>query len=296
MTPFIHHISLLTRHSKANQHFYLNILGLRFVKHTINQDNHRMIHDYYGNYFGAPGSVITFFVVPHLGQRYDNDHFLRTIGLKVPQGSLPYWENRLQEASIDYQKQDTLLRFLDPDQVEIQLAEVAQPPLDEALQVKNDIPGDKQILGLRSTAFHVAIPEQTQAFFKQLLGWSTKEGRLWLNQTDFIDVVPTHTTGTMKMGRGSIDHVAFSVPDDQALETLHNKALEQGWLVEKVANRGYFRSLYLREPGGNRVEFATLSPGFTLDEQLESLGDGLALPPFLEKQRQQIEKNLYVEK
>lgn len=44
---------------------------------------------------------------------------------------------------------------------------------------------------------------------------------------------------------------------------------------------------------GNRVEFATLTPGFTLDEPLEHLGETLALPPFLEPKRTAIEANLY---
>lgn len=75
MSPYFHHVSLLTRQSKPNMQFYAQILGMRFVKNTVNQDNHRMYHLYYGNYQGAPGSVVTFFVVPRLGQRYDNDHF-----------------------------------------------------------------------------------------------------------------------------------------------------------------------------------------------------------------------------
>ncbi len=98
------------------------------------------------------------------------------------------------------------------------------------------------------------------------------------------------------MGRGSIDHVAFAVKDDNALDLLYKKAQQQNWQIEKIISRGYFKSLYIREPGGNRVEFATEGPGFTIDEPLEHLGEHLALPPFLADQRTSIEEKLYSEK
>lgn len=296
MTPFIHHISLLTRHSEENRAIYIDLLGLRIVKHTVNQDNHRMIHDYYGNYYGAPGSVITFFIVPLLGHRYDNDHFLSTIGLKIPAGSLSFWKSRLKNAGIDYAERSNEIRFFDKDHIDIHLVEVDQPALKKDSQVDNDIPRDKQIIGLLSTEFHVAEPTETQNFFTQLLGWKAIDNRIRLNQTDFIDILATSNQEPVRMGRGSMDHVAFAVADDIALDALYEKAKNQGWEIEKIANRGYFRSLYIREPGGNRVEFATISPGFTIDEPLESLGEQLALPPFLEAQRVEIEQNLYEEK
>lgn len=66
-------------------------------------------------------------------------------------------------------------------------------------------------------------------------------------------------------------------------------------MIEKLVSRGYFKSLYIREPGGNRLEFATLGPGFTIDEPLEQLGEHFALPPFLADQRAEIEANIYPE-
>ncbi|WP_321388591.1 VOC family protein [uncultured Enterococcus sp.] len=296
MTPFIHHVSLLTRHSEENRAFYIELLGLRVVKHTVNQDNHRMIHDYYGNYKGTPGSVITFFIVPMLGHRYDNNHFLSTIGLKIPAGSLSFWKNRLTNASVDYQEKEHELSFFDKDHVEIHMVEVNQAISDATLQVANDIPANKQILGLLSTEFHVSEPKKTIDFFKQLLGWKSESNRIRLNETDFVNVVKTSSQEPMRMGRGSMDHVAFAVADDTALDALYEKAKKQGWQIEKIISRGYFRSLYIREPGGNRVEFATISPGFTIDESLEELGEHLALPPFLENQRMEIEENIYEEK
>lgn len=291
----LHHVSLLTRYAEENHFFYTTLLGLRFVKKTVNQENHKMLHYYYGDYAGTPGSVITFFVVPALANRYDNDHFLNSIGLKIPKGSLHFWEQRLTEAQMIFTKEQNTLYFQDRDQVTIRLVEVEQPSLAKALQVQNSIPGDKQILGLLSTEFHVADLEKTAEFFYRLLGWKTDQGYLQLNGTDFIQLVQTDTAEKTRMGRGSMDHVAFSIKDETALDHLYEKAKQQGWHIEKIIHRGYFKSLYIREPGGNRVEFATLTPGFTIDEPLDALGEQLALPPFLEKKRTEIEATLYHE-
>lgn len=293
--PAFHHISLLTKDRQENLRFYTEILGFRFVKNTVNQENRRMLHYYYGDYQGSPGSVVTFFILPHLGHRYDHRNFIATIGLKLPQNSLDYWQNRLRDYQIDFQMKEAELHLVDQDQVNIILAETDLPPLAASRQVKNDVPGDKQILGLRSTQLYVAEPEKTSSFFEKFLGWQTKEHRIQLNATDFLDILPTNTNEASRMGRGSADHIAFAVTDETALDRLYQKAQSQGWHIEKMISRGYFKSLYIREPGGNRLEFATLTPGFTIDEPLESLGESFALPPFLADQREEIEAHLYLE-
>lgn len=291
-----HHISLLTKDSHENVRFYTKVLGMRFVKNTVNQDNHRMLHYYYGDYQGAPGSVVTFFIVPHLGHRYENKNFIATIGLKLPQNSLDYWKERFTHYSIDYTINDRQIHLFDPDQVEIILTETALPPLTLDHQVKNEIPVDKQILGLNSSQIHVNEPSATIDFFETFLGWTTIDHRIQLNATDFLDILPTETDQSSHMGRGSADHIAFAVTDDVALEALHQRAKKQGWQIEKIVSRGYFKSLYIREPGGIRMEFATLTPGFTIDEPLEQLGESFALPPFLANQREEIEASIYPEK
>lgn len=290
-----HHISLLTKDRHENVRFYTEILGLRFVKNTVNQENHRMLHYYYGDYQGSPGSVVTFFMVPYLGNRYDNQQYISTIGLKLPQDSLAYWQDRLDHYDISYTTNDRQLRFYDSDQVAVVLTETDLPSLPLEQQVKNEIPAEKQILGLNSSQIHVGDPAATSVFFEKFLGWSTVDQRIQLNATDFLDILPTESEEASRMGRGSVDHIAFAVANDAELEKLHQRAKEQGWNIEKLVSRGYFKSLYIREPGGNRMEFATLTPGFTIDEPLESLGESFALPPFLADQRAEIEAQLYPE-
>lgn len=293
MLKAFHHISLLTKDRTANIAFYTETLGLRLVKNTVNQDNHRMIHLYYGDYQGTPGTVITFFIVPHLGNRYDENHFLATVGFKIPEGSLNYWQERLTAEKIAFTIEGKRLNFADPDGVALYLQETAEVPLPADRQVKNQIPGDKQILGLASSEIHVPDAAATSRFFEKFLDWPTIDGTIQLADQDFLKIIETNNSDKMRMGRGSIDHIALAVEDDATLEQLHKKAQEQNWQIEKIVSRGYFKSLYIREPGGNRIEFATLQPGFTIDEPLESLGESFALPPFLADQRAEIEKNLY---
>lgn len=291
-----HHISLLTGHKQENVDFYTNLLGLRFVKNTVNQDNHRMLHYYYGDYQGAPGTVVTFFIVPHLGHRYEHSGFLTTVGLQIPNGSLPYWKERLENAGVIAEDLENELRFQDPDGVLVNLTETDQI-LTADHQVQNEIPLKEQITGLRSTELHASDPAKTSDFFQELLGWETKEDRITFNEYEFLAILQDDSQEKNRMGRGSIDHVAFAVKDDTALQDLYERAQAQGWEIEKIVSRGYFKSLYIREPGGhNRIEFATMQPGFTIDEPLETLGESFALPPFLADQRAEIEAEIYPDK
>ncbi|MGX7205905.1 VOC family protein [Enterococcus pingfangensis] len=293
---YFHHVSLLTSQRQENLTFYTQILGLRFVKNTVNQENTRMLHYYYGDYQGSPGSVITFFIVPHLGQRRDESQFLSEIGLNVPKHSLDYWQQRFEKFAVPVERTVDQLIVQDPDQVTLIFNETNDSAPERANIVKNDIPAEKQILGLAAINFQIAEPEKTAEFFEKLLGWTGDNNHIQLSPTEVITFTASDSLTKTRMGRGSIDHIAFAVESDEALERLREKARRQKWQIEKMISRGYFKSLYIREPGGNRVEFATVSPGFTIDEPLEQLGEHLALPSFLTAQRAEIEKNLYPEK
>jgi glyoxalase family protein len=93
------------------------------------------------------------------------------------------------------------------------------------------------------------------------------------------------------LGAGGVHHVAFRT----------TMADYTGW-VEQLArhrvsssgpvDRFYFKSLYFRDPSGVLFEIATDEPGFAVDEPLAELGKRLALPPFLEHRRREIEAGL----
>jgi glyoxalase family protein len=92
-------------------------------------------------------------------------------------------------------------------------------------------------------------------------------------------------------GAGGAHHVAFRVPDAD-YEAWADRLREMRMPSSGPVDRFYFRSLYFREPNGILFEIATDGPGFVTDEPLETLGERLSLPPFLEVRRPQIEARL----
>jgi glyoxalase family protein len=96
-----------------------------------------------------------------------------------------------------------------------------------------------------------------------------------------------------RQGRGGVHHVAFRTPDDRAQAQWRQRILGAGLQVTDIIDRYYFKSIYFREPGGILFEIATDGPGFATDEDIEHLGERLALPPFFEPYRAQIEAHLH---
>jgi glyoxalase family protein len=70
---------------------------------------------------------------------------------------------------------------------------------------------------------------------------------------------------------------------------MRSRVASAGLTPTPVIDRSYFHSVYFREPAGVLYELATNSPGFTIDEPVERLGERLMLPPQYEPQRSQIE-------
>jgi glyoxalase family protein len=95
-----------------------------------------------------------------------------------------------------------------------------------------------------------------------------------------------------RQGAGGVHHVAFRTPNDGQYHAWARRLNELGIRNSGEIDRFYFRSLYFREPNGILFEIATDGPGFATDEPLETLGEKLALPPFLEPRRAEIEAGL----
>jgi glyoxalase family protein len=89
-------------------------------------------------------------------------------------------------------------------------------------------------------------------------------------------------------GAGTVHHVAWASGMDEHV-AWRERVVAAGLQATPVIDRFYFRSVYFREPGGILYELATLGPGFTTDEPLETLGEKLALPPDFERLRAQVE-------
>jgi glyoxalase family protein len=56
----LHHVTALTTQASENVTFYTEVLGLRLVKKTVNQDDVSAYHLFYGDELGRPGAEIPF--------------------------------------------------------------------------------------------------------------------------------------------------------------------------------------------------------------------------------------------
>ena len=94
------------------------------------------------------------------------------------------------------------------------------------------------------------------------------------------------------IGAGTTHHIAWRVADDTEELTWLDRLTEVGLRPTPVQDRKYFKSVYFRMPDGMLIEIATDEPGFLVDEPVESLGEGLSLPPWLEPERETLEREL----
>jgi glyoxalase family protein len=93
-------------------------------------------------------------------------------------------------------------------------------------------------------------------------------------------------------GAGGVHHVAFRTPTEAEYHAWTERLTAFGLPHSGEVDRYYFKSLYVRDPGGVLFEIATDGPGFAVDEDPATLGERIALPPFLEPRRAEIVANL----
>jgi catechol 2,3-dioxygenase-like lactoylglutathione lyase family enzyme len=286
-----HHISLITQDADQNIAFYTKVLGLRLIKNSINQNNAHRRHIYYGDFVGSPGTVVTFFPVNFHGrERLDRGNFYEGIGFNVPKGSLVFWAERLTTLGIDFSEEVDHLVFADGDGIPLTLFESTLVRASEwTANIISEIPTEMQILGIRSTRMVVQEPAATAKFFADLFDLPTENNRVLVNQDEYIDLVQADASEEkLQWGPGAIDHFALGVDSSAELNAVWQRGGEIGYEQEFRADRGYFRSIYFREPNDNRVEIATNGPGFTLDESIETLGSTFSLPPAFEARRDEL--------
>jgi catechol 2,3-dioxygenase-like lactoylglutathione lyase family enzyme len=293
----VHHISAFTKSAKDNHFFYTTILGLRFVKNSVNQENTAIRHLFYGDYQGNPGTLLTFFELKTVGSAYNENNYFSTVTLKIPKGTLPYWKARLAHFSIQttLDKEQHRLSFKDSDKFDLTLIEVDDVVLAVNATKHSDIPAANQIIGIFDISLKVERPDETVSFLTEFLDLPLTSRTYQVQDTQqgvFTTIDFSRKTPLSRMGRGSIDHIAYTVASTVELERLYQKALQLQLPIDQYIERGYFKSLYVREPNGLRIEIATATPGFTLDESIEELGNTLALPDFLENKRAAIEAQL----
>jgi glyoxalase family protein len=89
----------------------------------------------------------------------------------------------------------------------------------------------------------------------------------------------------VRIGQGQTHHFALCVEDEAEQAQWRERLVAAGLRVTPVLDRKYFRSIYFNDPDGHILEIATRDPGFLVDEPAPTLGQSLALPPWLEAER-----------
>lgn len=301
-----HHISMITKNANKNNHFYKYVLGLRRVKLTVNQDEPSMYHLFFGDKTGSPGTELSFFEIPAVGKTYRGTNAITRIGLLVPsEASLNYWKARFEEHGVQHSDLTSYanhpaLHFEDHEGLRMVLlvANVAKVDHWETWE-KSDVPKEHQIQGMGSVEITVKRLEKLARTLTEMFGYTEisrgEEEAIFQSVPGevFGEIVVKSLDGpSERPGRGSIHHLAIRVKNDEELRFWEERVKERGFHSSGIVDRYYFKSLYFRESNGILFEIATDEPGFTIDGDIETLGETLDLPPFLEDQRAEIEADL----
>lgn len=300
----LHHITAIAGDAKRNFDFYTRILGLRFIKKTVNFDDPHTYHFYFGDEQGSAGTILTFFPWGNEIQQGRRGSGMATeIGYSVPEGSIDFWIKRFEENNVIYNKPaekfgEKYLTFLDPDGLKLELTEVKTDSRHawESAEVSAAV----ATRGFHHITLTLKDKEPTAYILTNVFGYQLikTEGNRYRYATDsvadaaIVDIVEIPSENRGFNANGTVHHVAFRVKDDGALMEFRDKIVKLGLSITPQIDRNYFHSLYFREPGGVLFEIATENPGFTVDEPLAELGQNLKLPAQYESQRAEIENIL----
>ncbi|EJS67822.1 ring-cleaving dioxygenase [Bacillus cereus] len=305
--PGHHHISMVTKNAKTNNDFYRDVLGLRRVKKTVNQDNPFMYHLFYGDLTGSAGTELSFFEMPNVGRTIRGTNAITQIGLLVPSlESLTFWKTRFESFGVTHGELTTYagrdaLYFEDPNGLRLVLLNNNGEEIPEfwAAWDESSIEPDNRILGMGTVEMTVRSLNKLSKTLTELFGYkevsrSDNEGLYQsVSGQSFGEILVKEQEGERERpGKGSIHHLAIRVKNDEELNYWNEAVKNRGFQTTGVIDRFYFKSLYFRESNGILFEIATDGPGFTVDSVVEELGKELDLPPFLEERRQEIEEKL----
>ncbi|HTO03342.1 MAG TPA: ring-cleaving dioxygenase [Opitutus sp.] len=304
----IHHLTAVTAQASRNHAFYTETLGMRLVKKSVNQDDVSAYHLFYADGAASPGSDLTFFDWPAARERRGTHSIIRT-GLRVRnETSLKWWAQRfaagaVTQAPMGMRDGRLTLDFEDLEGQRLSLVVDANSREAAHPWLKSEVPAEHQLLGLGPITISVPKLDPTDEVLREVMNLrKVREYTLGNSAAHVYEmgaggpaaelhVAVEPSLPPARPGAGGVHHVAFrtTLADYDAwagrLELMQMPS-------SGPVDRYYFKSLYFREPNGILFEIATDEPGFAVDEPMETLGERLALPPFLEGRRQEIEAGL----
>jgi len=307
----IHHLTAVSAAIRDNLRFYTGTMGMRLVKRSVNQDDVSAYHLFYADGRATPGSDLTFFDWP-VPREHRGTHAITRTGLRVAsEASLLWWQERLREEGVaagEIHQVDGRARldFEDPEGQRLALVDDGgagdAPPWE-----KSPVPREHQVRGLGPIVMSVPDLKPTALVLEHVL--AMREERHYAHPESPRDSVHVFAMGpggpaaelhvavqpslpVTSPGAGGVHHVAFRTPTREEHAAWVERLGEIGIPNSGLVDRFYFESLYFREPNGILFEIATDGPGFAVDEDEATLGERVALPPFLEPRRAEILANL----
>jgi glyoxalase family protein len=300
----LHHVTAISGAPQRNLDFYAKVLGLRFVKRTVNFDDPSVYHLYYGNETGAPGTAMTFFPWEHLGPARRGTGEVALTAFSVPDDSLEFWREHLSGLGVPHHDLEPrfgepALALSDPDDLPVALVIAAEPDPRPAWTTA-EIGPEHAVRGFHGVCLTLDHRATTAELLTEVMGYErvASGGRVhryaapYSDVARYVDIVEDPEAAPAVSGRGAVHHIAFAVADDDVQDHFRQKLISAGHRVTPRIDRTYFHSIYFRIPGGVLFEIATEGPGFTLDEPRETLGQSLRLPPQHEHLRARLERYL----
>ncbi len=301
----IHHVTAITSSAEKNYDFFTHVLGMRLVKKTVNQDDIQTYHLFFADDVGGPGTDMTFFDFPGIPKGVHGTNEIAVTAFRVPSdNSLHYWLKRFNRLGVEHegikvQFGKKMIPFIDFDEQQYQIIsdEVNNGVKGGTPWQKGPIPIEHAIIGLGPITIRISQFD----FFKEMLEKvlmfkeTKNDGIYHLFEVgeggNGASVIVEHNTTLpeARQGYGTVHHAAFRVTDRSEIDQWIERFDSFGLASSGHVNRFYFESLYTRVAPQILFEVATDGPGFMEDEPYETLGEKLALPPFLESKREQIE-------
>lgn len=308
--PGIHHVTAFADSPQENYNFFTDVLGLRFLKRTVRFDvPEKIYHLYYGDGQGTPGTIITYFPMTNMDmdKGVNGKGHMSSTNLTIPEESVDFWTERFDEHGVEYDVverfDETAIEFTDPDETPLALVtdESDIEPWDDG-----EVPTEHSIRGMHGVTVHSADPQGTFDVL-ETMGWE-RVGRADhpqrgdvvrykapaedVNHAQIVDVLIRPNAPGYVQGIGTYLHVAFRVKNDWEQKEWSQALRDNGYITTSQKDRDYFHSRYITEPGGAIFEYATDGPGFTIDEDLDELGQSLKKPDWLDVDLEYIEEQL----
>lgn len=300
----LHHLTAITDEAERNYHFMTEVLGMRLVKKTVNQDDIQTYHTFFADDVATPGTDVTFFDFPNIPSGISGTNEISRIGLRVPNNAaVHYYHKRLLEHHVHIEKLEDFngalsLTFTESDGQAYRLvSDEHNVGVSAGIPWKQGpVPEAYAIYGLGPVEITVSYFDEFKQILQMIYDFRVVRED---SQTALLEVgegghgaqihlIRDEESGVGIQGYGEVHHVAFRVADRNAIEHWVEKYKQLGIPHSGHVDRFYFEAVYARI-GHILIELSTDGPGFMVDESYETLGETLSLPPFIEDQRDYIE-------